>query len=193
MNRTGSAITRGCVAESDRGVRSPSPMRYAEHDHDDRQAREVTSHHAVSISLCPSGDQLPERRRRWLDPEAEERQRRLDEDRRRNRQRRVDDDQAERVREDVFQHDLVVAASGLLGCFHVFLLAERRNVPRTIQTSTVGKSKARITATRYGDPGEIGRSHEQHGQARQRQEQVGDSHQEVVQSASPRSSRRARR
>src|SRR5258706_10011849 len=50
-------------------------------------------------------DQDAERGRRRLDPETEERQRRLGEDRGGDDKRGVHDDRAERVREDVPEHD----------------------------------------------------------------------------------------
>src|SRR3954462_12360400 len=84
-------------------------------DDQQRQAREDRDP-PVLRALLAVGDQRAERGRRRLDPEAEERERGLDDDRGADRQGAVDDDRAERVREDVPEHDPHVArARGFRG------------------------------------------------------------------------------
>src|SRR5581483_8502416 len=97
----------------------------AEDDEHDREAREHRQPPLLRVVLA-AGDERAERRRGRLDPEPEEGERSLDEDRRRDGERAGDDDGAERVRQDVPEHDPEVARTGCLCRLDVLLLSQRQ-------------------------------------------------------------------
>src|SRR5262245_11305785 len=95
----------------------------ADDDEDEHEAREHGQPPFLRVVLAVD-DQDPERRRRRLDAEAEERERRLCEDRSGDGERCVYDHGAERVREDMPEHDPHVARAARPRRLDVLLLSQ---------------------------------------------------------------------
>src|SRR5581483_5130329 len=155
----------------------------AEHDRDDREAREHGQPPFLRIVLTV-GDEDAERGRGRLDPEPEERERRLDQDAGRDGKGARDDDGAERVRQDVPEHDARVAGAGRARRLDVFLLAQREEdaahdagdaCPEEERDDDRHAPLAPLALER--------RDGQQHGEQRQRQHEVGQAHQQVVDQA----------
>src|SRR4051794_4366197 len=152
----------------------------AEDDHDDRQAREDREPPLLRIRL-PALDEVAERRRRRRDPEAEERERGLDQDRRRHREGRVDDDRPQRVRKDVTEHDPEVTRAGGLRSLDVLLLAQgEEDAANDAGDVRPEQSREDERDAPLAALAEERRGREQDREERQRQREVGEPHQDVV-------------
>src|SRR5581483_8576296 len=152
-------------------------------DHDDHE-HEAGQHGQPPFlrELLAAGDELAERRRRVGDAEAEEREERLEDDRVRDGERPVHHDRAKGVREHVAEHDAHVPRADGLRSLDVLLLAQRQEDAahnarnrRPIEGGDDRDDRPLVAGApkQRGD----GQEHDEH---RQRQDEVGDAHDHVV-------------
>ena len=141
----------------------------------------VTSHQNLSPSLWPSLMRTPSAGLGGWTPKPRNERRRLGQDRGGDDQRRVDDDRPDGVREDVADDDPPVAGTGRLRRLDELLLAQRE------EGAAHDPGEARPEEEREDDRdalrialADVHRDRQQHREARQRQHQVGQPHQHVV-------------
>src|SRR4051794_21521854 len=188
IERTGSG-THSPLGRVERIAKTVADEVDAQDDRDDGQAREDRQpprgppgkRRRVRLRLA---DEHAERRRRRLDPEVEEGERRLHQDRRADGERRVDDDRPEGVRKDVPEHQARVACPRGLCRLDVLLLPQGEEDA----SDDAGDPRPEEEDEDEGDAPlaalpEQSRRREQDGEQGEREYEVGEPHEEVVQPA----------
>ena len=141
----------------------------------------VTSHQEEKPSLGTLADELPERRRRRLNAEAEERERGLEEDGGRDQERHGDDDRPHGAREHVPEHDAHVSRTRGLRRLDELLLAQREEgAADDARESDPDQQRDDDADAPRLALAEVGGEHEQDCEERNDEDQVDEPHEQVV-------------